>query len=92
MTNVRIANEVLENKKVSFELSCNMENISDDYFDKLQNQIEDKWSGEIYKELVNLEDMDDFFQYIVVNIQRQLEGEVRINEKYETICLSVIIK
>jgi DNA-directed RNA polymerase subunit F len=92
MTNLEIANEVLESKKVSFELSYNMERISEDYQHKLVSKIEDEWSGEIYEELVSLDEVDNFFQYIVVNIQRQLEIEVSINEKYETISLDVIIK
>jgi hypothetical protein len=39
MTNLEIANEVLESKKVSFELSYNMERISEDYQHKLVSKI-----------------------------------------------------
>jgi DNA-directed RNA polymerase subunit F len=92
MTNLEIANEVLENKKVSFELSFSMERISDDYLDKLKSKIENEWSGEIYEELVSLDEVDNYFQYIAANIQLQLERKVSINERYETISLNVIIK
>ena len=93
MTNLEIANEVLDSKKVIFELShsCN-EKPSEEYLEKLKSKIGDEWTGEVYEELVPLGEVDDFYRYIVHNILEQVSGEVSVNKHYESISIEIILK
>lgn len=92
MTNLELANTVIENSNIAFELTYNMEKISDSYLEEMTDKVENEWIGYLENEEVELSEVDNFNDYIIHNIKAQIENEVNVNEHYETISINVLIK
>lgn len=93
MTNLDLANRIIENSTIAFEIThSSSERPSENYLDNLHNKIEEAWTGYLDIEFIKLEEVDDIKGYIQHNITEAIAEEIDVLERYESIAINILLK